>query len=149
MAVWRAMWALAAAGAALGAPAQTKPEAVIHYRQSVMTLIGWNFGPLATMVKGKAAFDAREFARRAERLEALAPQILEGFAPGSDKGAETDAKPEIWSDFDGFKARLDDFAEEARKLVETTHAGDEAQIKEQFRKLAASCKACHDKYKDD
>ena len=135
--------------AALDAAAQHKPEDVIHYRQSAMTLVGWNFGTLSAMVKGKHAWDAHEFALRAERLAQLAPQVPEGFAKGSDKGAETDAKPEIWANPDDFQSKANDLISEAKALSDVAKNGDEAKMKEQFRKLAGTCKACHDKYKAD
>ena len=134
--------------AALDAAAH-KPEDVIHYRQSAMTLVGWNFGPLSAMVKGKVVWDAREFALHADRLAQLAPQVPEGFAKGSDKGAETDAKPAIWANPDDFQSKANDFISEARALSDVAKDGDEAKMKEQFRKLAGACKACHDKYKAD
>ena len=140
---------LLAAGAGVSVAAQPKPEDVIHYRQSAMTLIGWNFGPLAAMVKGKIPFDAAEFSKRADRIESLAPQVLEGFATGSDKGAETDAKAEIWTHFDDFQAKFDDLITETKALSDVAKSGDEAKLKEQFKKTAATCKACHDKYKAD
>ena len=74
------------AGAAV-ATAAVKPDAAIRYRQSAYTMIGWNFGPLAQMVKGEAPWDAAAFALRAERIAALAPQLPEGFPAGSDTGA--------------------------------------------------------------
>lgn len=131
----------------MAAWAQAKPEKVIHYRQSVMAMIGWNFSPLSAMCKGKAQFDAKEFSRRADRLEFLGQQALEGFAKGSDKGAETDAKPEIWTDFDNFQTKLNDYVDASKKLAEVAKAGDEAAMKEQFKKTADACKACHDKYR--
>jgi cytochrome c556 len=128
---------------------QHKPENVIHYRQAVMGLMGWNFSSLSAMVKGKTAWDATEFALRAERLEWLAPQIAEGFTKGSNTGAETDAKAEIWTDFEDFQAKIEDYVAEAKALNEAAKSGDEARMREQFKKTAASCKACHDKYKSD
>ena len=89
---------------AASALAQMKPEDVIDYRRSAMTMIGWNFAPMKDMVKGKIAFDAKEFAKHADRIALLTPQVLEGFAKGSDKGAETDAKPELWTHFDDFQS---------------------------------------------
>lgn len=77
------------------ASAAVKPETAIHYRQSVYTMIGWNFMPLAQMVKGKTAFDAAEFPGHADRIWFLAPQLLEGFPTASDSGAKTEAKPDI------------------------------------------------------
>jgi cytochrome c556 len=145
----RLIIALSATCFAATAFAQKKPENVIHYRQSVMDMIGWNFGPLAAMVKGKMPFDAKEFALHAQRLEFLGPQVLEGFSKGSDKGAETDAKAEIWTNFDDFQSKLGDYIEESRALSEIAESGDETKMKEQFKRTAATCKACHDKYKAD
>ena len=138
-----------AAGVCTNAAAQHKPEAVIRYRQSAMDLIGWNFSPLSAMVKGKRDWDAKEFALRADRLAALAPQIQEGFTKGSDKGAETDAKPEIWKNPEDFQAKVNDLVNESKALSDIAKNGDEAKTKEQFKKLAGACGSCHDKYKAD
>ncbi|MBS0516251.1 MAG: cytochrome c [Proteobacteria bacterium] len=125
-----------------------KPEDVIDYRQGLMTVIGWNFGPLGAMVKGKHPFEATEFSKHAGRIANLGDQILEGFAKGSDKG-KTDAKPEIWANWDDFQGKARDLDTQAKLLAEVAKAGDEAKDKEQFKKVAAACKACHDKYKKD
>ena len=135
--------------AAVEAVAQHKPEAVIHYRQSAMTLIGWNFGQLSAMVKGKLAWDAKEFALRSERIAQLAPQIPEGFAKGSDKGAETDAKAEIWANPEDFQNKITDLVNASKALADVAKSSDEAKDKEEFKKLAGACKSCHDKYKAD
>jgi len=147
----RLIAALIAACVATTAFAQMKPEVVIDYRQSVMTMIGWNFGPMVAMVKGKIPFDAKEFSRRADRVAFLAPQALEGFAEGSDKakGIDTDAKPEIWTHFDDFKSKLSDLVNETKVLSEVAQGGDEARMKEQFKKVGGACKACHDKYRKE
>jgi cytochrome c556 len=135
--------------AAMNAIAQHKPDAVIHYRQSAMTLIGWNFSTLSAMVKGKQTWDAKEFALRAERIAQLAPQIQEGFAKGSDKGAETDAKADIWANPEDFQSKITDLIDASKALADVAKSGDEAKDKEEFKKLAGACKSCHDKYKAD
>jgi len=144
-----AVLAVSVTAVAASAVAQKKPDEVIEYRRSVMTMVGWNFSPMNAMVKGKIAFDAKEFAQHAERIQFLAPQALEGFAKGSDKGAETDAKPEIWTHFEDFKSKLNDLIEQSKAMSEVAKAGDEAKMKEQFKKLGGTCKACHDKYKQE
>jgi cytochrome c556 len=136
-------------GVAATAFAQMKPDVVIEYRRSVMTMVGWNFGPMSAMVKGKIPFDAKEFSRHADRIVFLAPQALEGFAKGSDKGAETDAKPEIWTHFEDFQSKLDDLINESKTMSEVAKTGDEAKMKDQFKKLGGACKACHEKYKKE
>ena len=141
--------AVVAAAFSLNVAAQHKPEQIIHYHQSAMTMMGWNFGALGEMVKGKTAWDATQFALHAERLAQIAPQTLEGFPKGSDKGAKTDAKPGIWTNFDDFKAKDDDLIKQAKTLAETAHSGDKAAMLAQFKKTAEACKACHKKYRHD
>lgn len=131
------------------ATAAVKPDAAIRYRQSVYTMIGWNFSPMAQMVKGKTAWDAAEFSRHAERVAALAPQLMEGFPQGSETGAKTEAKPEIWKNPEDFKAKMDDLIKQSRALADVAKGGDEAKIKEQFKTTAGTCKSCHDKYRID
>lgn len=131
------------------AVAAVKPEVAIHYRQAAYTMIGWNFGPMVQMVRGKLPWDAAAFARHAERVAFIAPQLAEGFPEGSGSGAETEARAEIWTDAAGFKSKMDDFVRESQRLAEVARAGDEAKTKEQFKTTAGTCKACHDSYRVD
>jgi cytochrome c556 len=134
---------------ASAAGAQAKPEDVIKYRKAQYTVLLWNWMPLNAMVRGRIPFDAGEFARRAERVAAVAPQLLEGFSEGSGAGAPTDAKPGIWADFADFTAKMKDLERETGALATIAKGGDEAAIKAQFALTAGTCKACHDKYKAD
>jgi len=136
--------ALLAASPLLGA---SEAEDAIRYRQGLYTVIGWNFGPLADMVRGKRPFDAAGFTLHADRIAALAPQLLEGFPPGSDSGAPTGAKAAIWADRPGFEAKMQDFVDAARALAQAAHGGDEATMKDRFKTTAGTCKACHDTYR--
>lgn len=137
----------------LAAPALTAiaatPDRAIGYRQDVFGLIGWNFGALGDMVREKRAWDAAEFTRRAARVAQLSQMTDEGFPPGSDKGATTDAKAEIWTNRADFDAKMDDFRREAAALATAAQGGDQAAIKAQFAKTGGTCKACHDEYKAD
>ena len=143
-----ALSAAALLGVAVTAAA-VKPETAIHYRQSVYTMIGWNFVPMVDMIKNKAPWDAAEFSRRADRIAFLAPQLLEGFPEGSDKGAETEAKPEIWKNMDDFKSKMSDLVRESKTLAEVAKTGDEAKTRAQFKTTAGACKSCHDKYRSE
>ena len=131
------------------AAAAVKPETAIRYRQSVYTMIGWNFSTMVGMIKDKAPWDQAEFAKRAERISQLAPQLLEGFPEGSDKGAETEAKPDIWKNMDDFKSKMNDLVRESKTLADVAKAGDEAKTREQFKKTSRACKSCHDKYRSE
>jgi cytochrome c556 len=132
------------AGSAL---AQAKPEDVIKYRQGVYKVMGWNMGPMAAMVKGEKPYDKDAFARNAANLEYVSKLALEGFAPGSDKGADTKAKPEVWTKMDDFKAKMTKMNEETTKLAAVAKTGNMDDIKKQFGATGSSCKACHDDYR--
>jgi cytochrome c556 len=129
--------------------AAVKPETAIHYRQSVYTMIGWNFMPMVEMIKSKTPWDSTAFALHADRIAALAPQLLEGFPEGSDKGAETEAKADIWKSMDDFKSKMNDLVRESKTLADVAKTGDEAKMRDQFKKTAGTCKACHDKYRNE
>lgn len=146
-----ALIATAAAVAALlagGVSAQAKPEDSIAYRQGVYKIIGWNIGPMAAMMKGEKPYDKDTFAKHAANIAAVAPMALEGFGPGTDKGAPTKAKAEIWSKMDDFKSKMAKMNEEATKLAAVAKTGTQDDIKKQFGAMGGSCKACHDDYRN-
>jgi cytochrome c556 len=67
------------------------------------------------------------------------------FPAGSDKGPpETYAKPEIWSDPDGFKAAEDNAFKALEALTATT---DEAGFKTAMGGLGKACMGCHEKFR--
>ena len=128
-----------------------KPEEVVDYRQSVYTVIGWNFQPIGAMVKGEIPFDAAAVARHAQYVELMSQAALEGFPKGSGPEAvkDTEAKAEIWTNWDQFETAMKNFQQEAAKLTEVAKGGDEAAIKAQFGKTAETCKACHKEFRKD
>jgi cytochrome c556 len=120
----------------------------VEYRQSVMTVVGWNFKPMGAMVKGERPFDAKAFAAHAKDLAAVSGvNILAGFPADTDvKGSK--AKPEIWMKWDDFKDKMGTMQRELAKLGEVAAGGDEGASKKQFGAAAKTCKACHDDYKE-
>jgi cytochrome c556 len=140
------MGLLTAAGAA-----DQKPEDVVEYRQSVYTIIGWNFKPIGAMVKGEVPFDAAAVARHAQYIEMMSKAAPEGFSKGTgpDVVKDTEAKPEIWTKATEFDSKMKDFQQEAAKLTEVAKGGDEKAIKAQFGKTAETCKACHKEFRKD
>ncbi len=140
---------MAAACLATPAGAAVKPSTAIHYRQGVYHVILWNFAPMADMVKDKVPFDAAEFAKHADRIAFMAPQLLEGFPPDSDSGAKTEAKPDIWTNFADFKSKMNDLVTDSQALADVARTGNKAKMTAQFKKTAGACKSCHDKYREE
>ncbi|GIK86428.1 MAG: cytochrome c [Burkholderiales bacterium] len=139
--------ALALAGTALSAQAQFKPEEAIAYRQGIMKAQRWNLVPMAMMVQGKMPYDQAVFLTKAQRLNALSSMTADGFVPGSEAGAPTKARPEIWSNAAGFKQAADQFAAETPKLVAAAQSGNMDQIKAAFGGVVKSCDNCHDNFR--
>jgi cytochrome c556 len=138
-----AAFTLGVAGASV---AEVKPEDEIRYRQSVMNVIGRNFGGvLGAMAKGERPYDQAAAVKAATLVEMLATLPANSFGPGTDKGAPTKADPKIWKDQPKFKAAYDKMLAEVAKLPAA--AKDPAALKAQVAETGKACKACHDDYR--
>ena len=140
---------LALAGAIAGAASaqDVKPDRAIKYRQGILQAIGWDMGPMAAMVKGEKPFDKDEFLKRATWVSELAAMPWEGFTPGSDQGAPTKAKPEIWKDMAKFKQLGEAMQAASVKLVAAAKVGTLDAVKGPFGDLGKACGNCHDDFR--
>ena len=144
---------LAAAAAALltlAVPASAqfaKPEDAIKYRQSALFVMGQHFGRVGAMATGRAPFDAKVAADNAEVVASLAKLPWVAFGAGTDKGGNTKANPEIWTEQAKFKDAADKLVVESSKLAAAAKTGNLDAVKTAFTATAASCKACHDVYR--
>ena len=144
---------IALAGVALaalcaGAQAQQKPEDIIRYRQSALFLMGAHFGPLAAMAQGKMPYDKDAAARNAAMVETMSKLPWDKFPAGTEQGANTKAKPEIWANLDDFKAKSEKMQGEVAKLAQVARGGDFNALKAQVGETGKACKACHDEYRN-
>ena len=137
------------------AQAQAKPEDAIRARQSIMRVIAMNFGPLGKMGSGEVALNKEVFQANSTRVEALwAMNPGQYFVPGTDKPVSgvkfasfTDARPEIWSQPDKFKAVADRATQAVGALAQAAKSGDEKAMRAAAGELGKSCKACHDDFR--
>lgn len=119
----------------------------VDYRTSYMTVLGWHSKPMTRMLKGEMAFDDAAFMHHAKQLAIAARlDLLAGFPEGSITD-DTDAKEEIWFEWDDFEQKFADFQAAAKAVGEQADSGDMAATKEAFGKLGEACKACHKAYK--
>jgi cytochrome c556 len=142
---------LAASAFAVSAPASAqfaKPEDAIKYRQSALFVMSQHFGRIGAMVNGRTPFDAKAAADNADIVATMAQLPWAGFVAGSDKGGNTKAKPEIWAEQAKFKEHSDKLIAETGKLAVAAKGGNLDAIKTAFGNTAASCKACHDNYRE-
>jgi cytochrome c556 len=145
-----AQLALSGALVALSLPAAAqfaKPEDAVKYRQSSLFVMGQHFARVGAMVNGRVPFDAKVAAENAEIVAAMAKLPWAGFGPGTDKGAPTKAKPEIWTEQAKFKDAGDKLMAESAKLAAAAKTGNLDALKAAFGATAGTCKACHDAYR--
>lgn len=128
------------------AQAQSKPEDQIRLRQGGMQLLGRNVGALNAMAKGDVPFNKDVAMQKAEFVNLLMPEVFAaGFGAGSDKGLPTKANPKAWTDPD-FKASEDKLLAALKKVQ--AGAGDQASLKTALADVGATCKGCHDSFRD-
>jgi cytochrome c556 len=145
-----AQLALTGALVALSLPAAAqfaKPEDAVKYRQSSLFVMGQHFARVGAMANGRVPFDAKVAADNAEIVAAMAKLPWAAFGPGTDKGAPTKAKPEIWTEQAKFKDAGDKLMAESAKLAAAAKTGNLDSIKAAFGATAGTCKACHDAYR--
>ena len=146
-------WTLAAAATsalllACGpAAAQFKnPDDAIEYRQGALGVMGHHFGLIGAMASGKIAFDAKAVQANADLVVTLAKLPWSAFVEGSDKG-DTNARPEVWSQPDKFKAAAQKLHDATARLAAVAKGGNADAIKAAFGATGETCKSCHDDFK--
>ncbi|WP_447779110.1 c-type cytochrome [Variovorax boronicumulans] len=143
-----ASFALAAACAAMSLPAAAqfaKSEDAIKYRQSALFVMAQHFGRLGAMANGRVPYDAAAAAANAEVVADMAKLPWAGFGASTEGGK---AKPEVWKEAAKFKDHQDKVIAETGKLVVAAKAGNIDALKAQFGATGASCKACHDSFRN-
>lgn len=67
---------------------------------------------------------------------------------GPESGEKTRAKAEIWSEQQEFRRIHEEFIQSAQKLNQAIDAGDLGAITSAHKSLGASCKSCHESYRE-
>jgi cytochrome c556 len=112
-------------------------------------VLGTQFGIMGAMAQGRAPWDAKAFATAADRAAFISTVAPDTFPPGSESGARTEAKPEIWKNPDEFGRMMRDLQDKTRALAAAAKGGDQNATKAALGAAGQTCKACHDKYKAD
>ena len=101
---------------------------------------------IGDMAKGNTPFDAAKAAAAARDIQTTSDKIPELFPEGS-AGHPSEAKEEIWQDWEDFTAKADDLARAAGELSAAleTAAGNEWTAA--FKQVSDGCKACHKSYR--
>lgn len=112
----------------------------IDYRKHVMQTLQAQTSALGMIMSGTIPDD--NAVAHMEIIAATAKTALKSFEPKVEGG---DAKPEVWSNWADFSARMQDFV---TKSAEMARVGREQSLDEAYTLAidALNCKSCHDVY---
>lgn len=96
---------------------------------------------IGAMAKGEAPFDSVKAGKAAQKIETTAAEIVDLFPEGT-LGPKSEAKPEIWTQWDKFTADAEGL-EIAAKALKTSLADESPEWKAKFKGVIDACKACH------
>jgi cytochrome c556 len=141
--------ALGVTMALAGGAAAQQGAAEITKRQSLMKLVGANFGSIKGDIDSKDAARIKAAEGRARAIAAASAAIPLMFPAGSDsKAGKTAALDKIWADAAGFKKAADDLGATATKLADALKGGDPAAALAAFGAVGKDgCGACHGAYR--
>ncbi len=138
------VFALIALASAAYAHTGVKNPAVMARMES-MKAIGDDMKILGEMAKGKVAFDqatARAAAAGIAKHAAETPTLFEA----EEDDPKSEAKQEIWSNFDDFTKKSEALVQVAQDLSESLTTEDDLRIA--MKSLGDACQACHKPYRE-
>ncbi len=140
--------AVCAAAVPLLATAQfSRPDDAVRYRQGALNVMGAHFSRLGAMAQGKLPWDAKAVSDNIQVLETLHTLPFTAFGAETAK-ATSKAKPEVWTETAKFDGARDKMFAAVQDLVAANKAGEEGAIKKAIGATGATCKGCHDDFRN-
>ena len=98
----------------------------------------------------KSAVRSADFATIAGEAETLNLWFsqLDNYFPEGSNPKPSEALDLIWEEYDRFSSLGRDSTNATTALLRAANEGDDVLAREAFSELAASCKACHDDYRE-
>ncbi len=132
----------------LSAQAQfQRPDEAVKYRQSALFVMGQHFARVGAMATGRAPFDAAIAQQNMDVVMVMSELPWAGFTPDTS-GISSRAKPNVWTQKDRFDEASRNVRVALAELNDATRSGDLAAVRRTFGAAAATCKACHDNFRD-
>jgi len=115
----------------------------VEIRQTGLDLMSADFAGIRAVVAAKGDVKPLEASALAiQRWAAIMPAF---FPAGTEAG--TKAKPDIWTDMDGFKKAAATLGSAAGTLAAAAKAGDADAVAAAVKGVGQACGACHNSYK--
>jgi cytochrome c556 len=101
------------------------------------------------MVKGVVEFDADKIAAKMTEISEVPDKYVTLFPKGTAHGEikDSEAKPEIWEDFDKFKATAQKLKDASLKAAGAAKQG-KGNFTAAFNDMTKVCKECHETFRE-
>jgi cytochrome c556 len=113
-----------------------------------MDLFSQNKDNLKAIKSYLGSSDLKSVVPLAREIRDWAQRIPEYFPEGSD-GKPSEASPEIWLNFEGFKKSAFANRDAANELMSAAAEGDKSATIKAFKATASTCKSCHKSFRLD
>ena len=117
----------------------------VKERMMLMKKMADNTKIIGQMLKGKTSFDANEAKLALERLSSLSLETPEVFKINATD-PKSEAKSNIWDEFDEFTKLSQDLAEATEVLAGSVSTIND--LRPALKRVSSGCKACHSKYRE-
>lgn len=125
-----------------------KPEDAVKYRKAAFTVMGAHFGRIGAMTAGRAPFDGAAAAANADVVADMAKLPFAGFVEGTAGTEKGQPTAKVWSERAKFDEGAKKLQEESVKLAAAAKTNNLEALKTAFGATAATCKSCHDNYRN-
>ena len=118
---------------------------IIKHRQNVMSAVGAHMGALNDIRRVLVPFEDHALTHARAIADTL--RLTLALFPEGTRLGETSAKAAVWNQPEVFKQQSDDAVATADRLVGLLQEGMSEAVPEAIRKLNATCKSCHKKFR--
>jgi len=118
---------------------------IIKYRKQAMIANAAHITAIFSVINGETNF-VKHLAAHATSISQSASFMLESYPSGSDVG-RTDAKPEIWVNWDKFVAAAELLEKTANELATTRDLKNMKVMRQQAEAIGKACSGCHSSFR--
>jgi len=120
-------------------------EQAIDKREDLMKNLGKHIKGVKKAL-GEGGSAAADAAQIVSLTKTLVQDLKILFPENSDKG-DSEAKPEIWTQWADFEKAARSASEKAKALHEAAGSGNHEAIASAFKDMGGACKSCHQDYR--
>lgn len=133
-----------------GGAVDERAQAAVEVRQSLLTLLKSNFGPLVGIARDQIPYDAPYVQKNAMRMQQLAAMMADAFSRDTrGTGVETEALDRIWEEPALFADKIATLESRIETLRARARGDDPAAVKAAIGDVGKACGSCHDDFRVD